>query len=449
MSTPALEGVQAKGQDQKKVNLLTSSRNVILLGFAFVLLFFGGLGGWMATAKLRGAVIAPGEIIVETHSKQVQHLDGGIVKEILVRDGDLVEKGQILIRLDGERIKASHDLYSAQLLSKLAQQVRLEAELLGLDQIVWPETLLRSQLADAEENIRSEEMIFKSRRDAKNARIDLLRARIQRQSTVLEGNSEQRLSVKKNLLSLQDEIEAKRILLEGKYLDLPHVMQLERSLNTLRAQIDELDTRSRHAIEMKNELNLEIKDLEKRYAEEASAELGAVRQAIADLRQNLRPVEDALNRLEIRATESGYVVNLNVRTEGGVIRGGEPLMEIVPRESGLVVMARVEPSKIDDVKKGQHASVSLSAFPMRYTPKVTGKVTYVSADRVESKQQGIPPHFVVYVEMEHDSLINAIGDVTRLTPGMPAEVFVQTGEKTVLSYLLTPITDSISRAFRE
>ena len=446
-NTKAIESGQNKPE---QVDLPTSSRNVIIMGFVFIGLFFGGLGGWAATSKLKGAVIAPGDIIVESYRKQVQHLDGGIVKEILVRDGDFVEMGQVLLRLDGERVLATRDMHRARMDSLLAQQARIVAEVEGRDEISWPEQLLaRQHMSDVLESMRSEEMIFRSRLEAKNSRIALLRSRISRQQSMQEGYQSQMSAILDTIESLKEEIAAKEPLLEGGFIDISHIMQLQRTLNSNQSRIEELKTQTRQAREMVAELHLEIRELEKRYSEEATSQLGNVRQAIVDLREQLRPVEDASRRLEVKAPESGIVVNLNVRTEGGVIQGGAPLMEIVPVDSGLIVSARVEPSKIDDVHLGQTASVSLTAFPMRYTPKVTGRVTYVSADKVEPRQQGMPPYYQVYVEFDHDSLINAIGDKSRLTPGMPAQVFIQTREKTVLGYLMTPITDSINRAFRE
>lgn len=445
-----IKAIENKQKKQEEVKLPTSSRNVIILGFVFIGLFFGGLGGWAATAKLKGAIIARGEVIVESYRKQVQHLDGGIVKEILVREGDLVEEGQVLVRLDGERVLATRDMHRARMDALVAQQARIMAEIEGRKDIEWPDSILeRAHLIDVAASMRSEEMIFKANLEAKNTRVDLLKSRINRQQSMIQGYKQQLISVEDTIKSLEEEIEAKTPLLEGGYIDLSHIMQLQRTLNSNKARVEEFKAQIKQAREMVVELNIEIRDLQKRYAEEATSQLGEVRKAIVDLREQLRPVEDASRRLEVKAPESGIVVNMNVRTEGGVIGGGSPLMEIVPRTSGLIVSARVDPSDIEEVKVGKSASVSLSAFPRRYTPKVTGTVTYVSADKIEPQQQGVPPYYQVYIEFDHDSLVNAIGQETRLTPGMPAEVFIQTGEKTVLSYILSPITDSVDRAFRE
>ena len=444
------QAIEPLRSDPEEIHLPTSSKNVIILGLIVVVLFFVGLGGWAATATLQGAVIAHGSVIVETYRKQVQHLDGGIVEEILVRDGDLVEKGQVLIRLDGERIQATRDLYRGQMDALQARQARLDAERNLRDRITWPNTLLeRSDVLEIAENMKSEQDIFDSRLAAKNSQKTLYHSQIQQFQSQIQGQQRQIESIENNIASLKEEIAVKIPLLEEGFLDRSHVMELERSLNSFKARREDLKTQITMSKDRIDELKLKIEDLETQYVREAATQLGEVRQAILDLRERLRPAEEACRRLEITAPESGVVVNLNVRTEGGVIHGGEPLMEIVPQDSGLIVSAMVAPDKIDDVKTGQVASVSLSAFPTRHTPRVKGVVTYVSADRLEPRNQYVPPHYLVHVELDPESLSGAIEDVTRLTPGMPAEIYIQTEARTILNYLLTPITDSMNRAFRE
>jgi HlyD family type I secretion membrane fusion protein len=439
----------ASGADEK-AGVPKSSRKVIALGLLFVALFFGGLGTWAALAKLQGAVIAPGEIIVEAYRKQVQHLNGGIVKEILVREGNRVEEGQVLIRLDGESVLASRDMLKARMDSLQARQARLTAEIELDDRTQWPEYLQqRAHLPNVAKSMKIEKRIFDANLAAKNSQKQLRLAQIERHQAMIKGRQKQLGSIHATISSLKQELEAKKTLLKEKFIDQPQVMELERTLNTHQARIDELETEISDSRETIDALRLEIKDLDKRYAQEAARQLGPLRQEIVDLREQIRPAEDAARRLEITAPASGIVVNMHVRTEGGVIRGGEPLMEIVPLKSSLIIAARVLPDKIDDVRMGQSASVMLSAFPMRYTPKVEGRVTYVSADRIEPARQGEIPHYLVYIKMDPESVRHAIGDETRLTPGMPAEVYIQTEAQTVLSYILTPITESMNRAFRE
>jgi len=455
MSNNNLQESQNKIADTDKkeaqgVNLPTSSRNVIIFGLLFVGLFFGGIGGWAATASLEGAVIAPGDIIVETYRQQVQHRDGGIVKKIKVREGDYVQKGDVLITLDGEEIRAQRDMYRARMDSLQARQARLMAEMENAGFITWPPELLeRSHLDDAAESMESEEEIFRSRMAARNSKINLLQAQIDTQEALIQGREEQLGSVRETIESLKEEIQAKDPLLEGGFIDITELLELQRELNSNRARVDELGTEISQSRNRIRELQLEIEDLKKDYAQEAASELGEVRQSIVDLREQLRPAEDAARRLEITAPMSGVVVNQEIRTEGGVIQGGEPLMEIVPQETGLIVSARVNPDDIDDVRKGQDASVQLQAFPRRYTQKVVGEVTYVAADRVEPQERDEPPHYLTYIQMDPHSLAEAIGNPDKLTPGIPAEVYIQTEAQTVLSYVLSPIIDSMDRAFRE
>lgn len=432
-----------------------SLRKIVIAGLITIGLFFGGLGGWAATAELSGAVIAPGEIIVESYRQQVQHLSGGIVESILVREGDWVEKGQILIRLDGERALATRDLHRARMDALQAQQARLVAAIDDADRIDWPEALLeRAQApehADLAEALASEKRIFRANLAARDSQEALHRGQIRQQQRMLAGLKRQETAIEDMNASLSEEIVSKRGLLDAGHIQRTHIMELERSLNSLQAQLEEIRTDMGQAEESIATLELQIKDLHKRYAQTAATELGKVRQAIADLREQLRPAEDDVRRLDIRAPAGGVVVNLHVRTEGGVIRGGEPLMEIVPQEGALIVSARVPTKDIDSVDRGQPAKVALSAFSSRSTPKVNGEVSYVSADRIEPKNQSEAqmPYYLVYVQLDQDSLQQALGDTTRLNPGMPAEVFIQTEQRTMLSYIMSPISDSLGRAFRE
>jgi HlyD family type I secretion membrane fusion protein len=332
----------------------------------------------------------------------------------------------------------------------LAREARLMAEKERRNRILWPPELAdRTEVPEVAAGMKTEADVFISRRAAKESQQTIYQSQIQQLRSQIDGQHQQLALTQATIASLQDEITAKTPLLEGRYLDRSHIMELDRALNSHRVRSDELRSAVTLAGERIEELELKIKDLETAYVDEAAGRLAETRQSIMDLRERLRPAEDACRRLEIAAPESGVVVNLNVRTEGGVIQAGHPLMEIVPQDSGLIVSAMVAPDKIDEVKVGQRASVSLSAFPTRYTPKVDGTVSYVSADRVVPQNQYIPPHYLVHVELDAESLNAAIQDVERLTPGMPAEVYIQTEAKTVLDYLLSPITESMNRALRE
>ncbi len=425
---------------------------MIIIGLVCIGLLFGGLGTWAALATLHGAVIAPGEIIVESYRKRVQHLEGGIVQEILVREGDRVEEGQPLIRLEAEQVLATRDMFSGQLDALEARYARLRAEQTGAAAITWPERLPdRSHLPEIKTIMAGEEEIFQARLQAKEGRIGLLRAQIGQLESRIESLNEQMLSRRRIIASLEEELAAKRQLLEGRFIERGHIMELERALAGQQVSREEARGEILLSRQRISELELQISDVENRYHEEAATQLGETRQAILDLQERLRPAEDAARRLVITAPVTGVVVNMRIHTEGGVIRGGEPLLDIVPRQERLIVSAMVPINQISEVAEGQHASVVLAAFSPRHTPRVDGRVIYVSADRAEpeGQQQNLPPHFLAYIELDPVSLRQAIQDETRLTPGMPAEVYIQTEATTVLRYILRPITESMGRALRE
>lgn len=430
-------------------------RRVALAGFITIALFFGGLGTWVATAQLQGAIIARGEVIVENYRKQVQHLTGGIVEDILVREGDWVERDQVLIRLNGETVAATRALYRARMNSLQAKRARLEAALADRTTIDWPQALQTRAAEDAElaQILASEDQIFAANRAARDSQEALYRAQIDQAESLEAGLARQEASIQAIIASMEDEIQAKAKLLDEGHIQRLHILELERNQNNNQARLEDVRTDRAQAEKRVQALELQISDLHQRYLQQAATQLGEVRDQIAALHEQLRPAEDAYRRLEIRAPVAGVVVNLNVRTEGGVIGGGQPLMEIVPRDSSLIVSTQVPTSKIDEVRRGQKAKVSLSAFSTRTTPKVDGAVSYVSADRMSTPQssgeRATQPYYLVYVTLDEDSLKAAIGDPSRLAPGMPAEVYIQTDASTMLSYILSPITGSLDRSFRE
>lgn len=442
---------QTKQQTPPQAPPPSSPRRVIIIGLVVIALVFGGLGGWAALATLHGAVIAPGEVIVESYRQRVQHLEGGIVREILVREGDWVEQDQPLIRLEAEQVLAHRDMLRGQLDALEVRLARLLAEKDGAERITWPQRLPEgSSLPDIKEIMAGEEEIFRTKRQAKEGRITLLTAQIEQLESRIESLWAQMLSRERIISSLEEELAAKRQLLEGRFIDRGHIMELERSLAAQQASREEARGEILLAQQRVTELELQITDLKNTYAENAAVELGETRQAILDLQERLRPAEDAARRLVITAPVGGVVVNQRIHTEGGVIRGGEALMDIVPRQQRLIVSAMIPTDKISEVAQGQEASVVLSAFSPRHTPRVAGKVIYVSADRAEpAGNEQVPPHYLAYIQLDPESLRAAIQDEARLTPGMPAEVYIQTEAATVLRYILRPITESMGRALRE
>ncbi|TVQ97007.1 MAG: HlyD family type I secretion periplasmic adaptor subunit [Desulfovibrionales bacterium] len=428
-----------------------NTRPIIIAGLVIILLFFGGLGVWAATATISAAVIAQGEVKVDSNRRTVQHLEGGIVKEILVRDGDRVSRGQVLIRLEAEQVSAAYDLQQGQRDHLLAVKARLEAERDRASRISWPQELQdRAFNINVAAIMEGENKIFQARRSALQGQIGLLQTQIEQLQVLVRSLEEQAVAVQRIIASLTEEIESKTILLEGRYLERSHIMELTRSLDGHRARQEQLVGEQAQTRERIAELRLRIQDLNTQYMQEAVTRLGETQSELFELEDRRRPTIDQARRLEIIAPDDGIVVGLNVHTPGGVIAPREPLMDIVPGEMPLIVEAQVDVHRVSDVHVGHQAELVLTAFKQRTTPRAQGTVTYVSADRLTTQTpHGNFPHFVTRIAIDRDSLVAALGDPALLTPGMPVEVYIKTHPRTILQYIMEPVTAGLRTAFRE
>jgi HlyD family type I secretion membrane fusion protein len=428
-----------------------NTRPIIVAGLLVILFFFGGLGFWAATATISAAVIAHGEVKVDTNRKTVQHLEGGIIQEILVRDGDRVSRGQTLIRLEAEQVSAAFDLQQGQRDHLLAVKARLEAERDFRPSISWPQELLdRRRMPNIGAIMEGEEKIFRARRSALQGQTGLLQTQIEQLQILVRSLDEQAEAVDRIVDSLKDEIESKTILMEGRYLEKSHIMELTRTMDGHLARQEQLIGERAQTRERIAELRLRIQDLRTQYLQEAVTRLGETQSALFELEDRRRPTVDQARRLEITSPDDGIVVGLKVHTTGGIIAPREPLMDIVPGDMPLIVVAQVEVHRINDVHMGQQAELVLSAFKQRTTPRAQGTVTYVSADRLTTQTpHGNFPHYEVRVAIDRDSLIQAIGDPVQLTPGMPVEVYIKTRPRTIMEYLLEPVTAGLRKALRE
>ncbi|SMP50611.1 HlyD family secretion protein/membrane fusion protein, epimerase transport system [Desulfonatronum zhilinae] len=428
-----------------------NTRPIIIAGLVIILLFFGGLGAWAAMATISAAVIAQGEVKVDSNRRTVQHLEGGIVREILVRDGDRVSRGQVLIRLEAEQVSAAYDLQQGQRDHLLAVKARLEAERDRAERISWPPVLLdRQNQTNVSAIMEGESKIFQARRSALQGQTGLLRTQIEQLEILIRSLEEQAEAVDRIIASLTDEIESKTILMEGRYLEKSHIMELTRSLDSHRARQEQLIGERAQTRERIAELRLRIQDLITQYLQEAVTRLGEVQNALFELEDRRRPTVDQARRLEIMSPDDGIVVGLKVHTPGGVIAPREPLMDIVPGDMPLIVEAQVDVHRISDVHLGQQAELVLTAFKQRTTPRAQGTVTYISADRLTSRTPyGEFPHYEARIAIDRDSLVAAITDPDLLTPGMPVEVYIKTHPRTVLQYLMEPVTAGLRKALRE
>lgn len=419
----------------------------VCFGLVVLLGLVGGMVGWSITAKLDGAVIVPGTFTVESSRKTVQHLEGGIVREILIGEGDLVRRGQVLLRLDSTIDRANLGVVESQLDELLAWRARLRAESRGAESVVFPPELLDRRSDPAVMAILTgQEELFHARRSSREAEAALLGQRITRFEEEVAGVEAQRASNRKEIAFVKRELDGLRQLYEKGYATLTRLLALERAAERIRGEIAEHNAsiaRARNGIE---ELKLERIQADRDFRENATAELRQIEPNIATLKERRVAAAQRLKRVEVKAPQDGIVVGMQVNTIGGVIRPGDAILDLVPAGEDLVIEARVPTADVDRVAEGQTSRVRLTAFDQATTPEVDGEVIAVSADSFTDEASGTRYYNARIRLADKDRWSN---EGIELVPGMPAEVFIQTGSRTVLSYFVKPLTDRLSRTFRD
>ena len=423
-------------------------RKIIRQGLLVVFLFFGVLGTWAVFGEISGAIVAPGKVKIETERKTIQHLEGGIVDSILVREGDEVQEGQPLIVLESVQVDASENMLQKQLVALLAAQTRSAAEKELKTDFTWPEELISlAASAHSEDVLANERKIFTARREALDGQISLLKSQIAQIDAQILGYQDQMQAEQSIIGTLNEELKAKRQLYEERYLEKSQILELERMLASHEGNRGRMKQSIAEARQKKAELLLRIEDAKNRFVEEATNQLGKLDNEILQARERVRPLKDAKKRLQVVAPVKGRVVGLKVHSKGGVVRPGEPLMDIVPENTALIIETQVPVNKITDIHIGQEALVQLDAFDTRITPHIPAKVSYISADRLEERtNMGVMPYYLCYVEIDPSALKDA---KLYLSPGMPATVFITTKKRTVLFYMIEPLLKNWERALRE
>ena len=420
---------------------------LIRAGILGVLLLFVIVAAWVAAAPLSGAIIAPAFVKVDMDRKTVQHQEGGIVGEILVRDGDKVKAGQPLLVLKDVRVEASNELVQTQLDAEEAKGARLAAEQSWAQAIAFPATLM-ARAADPRvaDLLRTESAMFTTRRAAYEAQIRLIR----RQAAETQAEiriREQQLQADRKAIGLQrEELEANETLIQQGFVSKTRLLTLRRSLADLESRMGENQAEQSRARQRVDDLRLRAETLRSTFMQEAAAERRRTTAQVFDLRERLRPTQDAQERQRIVAPENGEVVGLKFTTVGAVIGPRDAILDIVPENPDLIVEARVRPHDINYVKPGAHADVRLTSFRARITPTVEGKVVYVSADRLTDRDDK-EGYYVARIRVDSESLHRA-GDL-KLLAGMPAEAYIRTDERTSLDYMLAPLTAFLQRSLRE
>ncbi|MBC3372880.1 HlyD family type I secretion periplasmic adaptor subunit [Pseudomonas sp. SWRI92] len=428
-----------------RVGLPIDDKPVRRVGYLMLLVTFGLFGGWATLAPLNSAALAPGVVTVKSYRKTVQHLEGGIVRELRVHDGDLVKLGDVLLVLDNTQARSEMEAMRSQLIAALELEARLVAERDAL-----PEPLAVPTLDPADLRVReardSEARIFQTRRTSLLGEIALLEKSIGQIEEQIRGYKAIVASKQLLAVSYQEEISDLRALLAEGYVDKQRLREQERSLARLHAEIAESQSESARAGVHVDEARLKILQLKKTFATEVAGLLGDARTKVYELRERLATLQDRDQRTDILAPESGRIMGMTVHTLGAVVSPGTALLDIVPANEELIVEAQVSPMDIDRIKVGKLAGIRFSAFKSGTTPVMEGQLVQVSADRLVNKDTGAP-YYLARVALTDNGRL-ALGDLA-LVPGMPVEVLINTGARTLLEYLMQPASNAFARSLIE
>jgi HlyD family secretion protein len=424
-----------------------SIRLHLIVGLVVVLVVAGGFGGWASTVPISGALIAPGSVVVDSNVKKVQHPTGGVVGEVRVRDGDLVKTGDIVVRLDETVVKASLAIVVKTLNGLYARAARLEAEQQGRDKIVFPKVLTdQADDPDVRDVIASEAKLFEVRVNGRTGQKAQLRERVTQLNEEIDGLQAQEVAKDKEIALVEKELVGVRQLYDQHLVQLTRLTTLERDAARLAGERAQYIASRAQAKGKITETELQIIQVDKDMLAEVSKDLRETNDKIGEFVERKVTAEDQLRRVDIRAPQDGMVLQSTVHTVGGVITAGDAIMMIVPLADALSVEAKVNPQDIDKLQIGQKTLLRLSAFNQRTTPEINGLVTRISADVTTDQRTG-QSFYTIRVSMPPEEIAR-LGDV-KVIPGMPVEAFVQTGDRTMLSYLMKPLSDQFMRSFRE
>ncbi len=422
-------------------------RRYTIAGGAVVLFLTGGVGVWAGTMQIAGALIAPGTIVVNSNVKKIQHPTGGVVGQVYAHDGDRVRAGDLLVQLDDTVARANLAIVTKGLTELEARKARLSAERDRADTVSFPDDLLqRSDDPDVAPVLAAERKLFDLRRAARAGQKAQLRERIDQLGKEINGFTSQQASKEKEVTLIERELTGVRDLFQKNLVPMTRVTALERDGTRLDGERGQLIASVAQAKGKVAELNLQIIQVDEDASSDVAKEMRETDGKIGEYVERKIAAADQLKRTDIRSPQDGTVFQSTVHTVGGVIPAGEPIMLVVPDAEKLAVEARVNPQDIDKVQVSQPAVLRFSAFDARTTPEISGKVTRVSADTTTDQRTGLS-YYTIRIALDRDQTAR-LGNA-KLVPGMPVDAFVQTGERTVMTYLMKPLSDQIVRAFRE
>jgi len=427
-------------------------RKTIFMGVLAIVLGLGGAGVWSVSAKLSMGAAAAGQVIVASKNRTIDHLEGGIVAELLVRDGDMVEQNEPIIRLDNTRAMATAQIISNQYQNARLMLARLEAErdnkfVFNPSVEMFQENVLDGGIDKLAEQIVSQKDIFDARRSQMQGQTAILSQRVEQLQDHVDGLLGQEKASKKQISIIARELTDLRKLEQKGYAKRSSVLALEREASRLQGENARLTSEISGARVQIGEAELQILQLREDQQSEVIAEIETVTSDIFDLKERLKASKDILERTVIKAPVAGIVANMTVSTKGGVITAGKPLLEIVPQGEKLIVQAQIMPLDIEFIHKGMQAEIRFPSFDMTKTPTIFGVVQRVAPDAIADPNLG-QRYYLAEISVS-DSELAKLGDDLTIRPGMPAETLIVAGERTMLDYLLSPLERVTRNAFRE
>jgi HlyD family secretion protein len=423
-------------------------RSAVFLGMFGIFLLFGGFGAWAMLTRIAGAVVAPGQVEVEQNRQVVQHPDGGVISEILVEEGDTVASGQPLVRLDGNLLQTELTIVEGQYFEILARRGRLEAERADNSEIEFPVNLVDSAKDDPQlvELMEGQQSLFMARRDTIQQSLEQLSKQSEQLTQQIEGIDAQFVALGAQRELIEEELTDQQSLLDKGLAQASRVLSLQREAARLDGQLGEMQAMRAQAETRQTEIGIEKLRLNAERRETAEAELRDLGYRELELAERRRSLTEQITRLEIRAPVSGIIHQLQFTTPRSVVRPADPVMYIIPQDRPLIIGARLATINVDEVQPGQAVMLRFSAFSSRTTPEIDGQLLRVSADALIDEATRAPYYRaeVTILPEEMDKLQGL-----ELIPGMPVEVYIQTGERSPMDYLLKPLADYFNRAFRE
>ncbi|WP_342077982.1 HlyD family type I secretion periplasmic adaptor subunit [Yoonia sp. SS1-5] len=424
-----------------------SASRHLAFGIVALIILVGGFGTWSVMAQITGAVITSGQIEVDRNRQVVQHPDGGVVEEILVDEGDTVETGDLLIRLDASVLRSELAIVEGQLFEILARRGRLEAERDGLETPAFDPLLLDAEDEEAEKLVSGQVRLFEARLESSERAVEQLTQQRAQIASQLTGIAAQQTALKTQQDLITQELADQQSLLDRGLAQASRVLTLQREEASLLGRVGELTAQAAQAQERMTEIEIQILGLSSSRREEAITRLRDLQFNELELSERRRTLTRQLDRLDIRAPVSGIVYGLQVFAEQSVIRPADPVLYLIPQDRPLVIATQVQIVDIDQIHLGQEVTLRFSAFDQRRTPELKGAVTLISADAFQNENSGLS-YYRAEVQLNEGEVGRLPQDMT-LIPGMPVEAFVRTADRTPMGYLLKPLADYFAKAFRE